>query len=302
MTSPFNDLFETVLPDSRGGRIYFKVFELFVVVSAIHLAWKWAGYIPRLTDTVEPVGLAAYINLSFVVDPVVAWGMALALTASASTGFVRIRLLGRYGYAVAFMLMLVLFAARFSQGKIPHSANLVGMAVLALALGMLLFRNAHDRARFVLGFTYFYVGLAYTLAGIAKLVGTGLTWPDGRHLWMWINEKSIDVFAKYGQLDLNWVQHLALDHRLFATAMLTFGWVTELTAFLLWWERFRRPLIVLILMLHFGIWMSMNIMFKLSIFELVILLLPLPMLIDRYGEKSARSIVDRLDTLTARIF
>ncbi len=147
MRNPFSDLFETVVPDSTGGRIYYKIFEMFVAVFTIQLAWEWALYVPRLTEVVLPLGLAVYFDMAFVQNAVVANGLALALTVGVLVGVFQVRTVGRYGYAVSFLLLLILYAARFSQGEIPHSANLFGMALLAVALGVLFFKNILDKLR-----------------------------------------------------------------------------------------------------------------------------------------------------------
>ena len=150
-----------------------------------------------------------------------------------------------------------------------------------LALAMPAFTDASHRRRFTLGFTYFYVGLGYTLAGISKLGGTGLNWADGRHLWMWVNEKGVDVLSKTGVFELNVLQELVLASLTVATLILAFGILTELFAFLMWFRKLRTPVIMGVLALHVGIDIIMNIFFYLSVMLLVILGLPWAKWIDR---------------------
>ena len=149
------------------------------------------------------------------------------------------------------------------------------------SLAALFFRRPVQVRRFTLGFTYFFAGLGYTLAGISKLVGTGVSWADGRHLWMWIYEKGVDALSKTGVADFNLLQELALADHTVATAFLAFGMLTELGAWLMWWRRFRTPVILAVLGLHLGIFWVMNIMFYLAFYELVLLGLPWAAWIDR---------------------
>ena len=277
--NPFHSLFTDSIPDTAGGRVFFKLFELFLVGFTIQLSWEWAIYTLRLREVVLPLGIANYIDVSFMFGNSLPLVTAAAISIVFIAGFFRIN---RWSYLVGMLLFHVLFAVRFSQGEIPHSANLFGMSVLGLAIAMPFFDEAIGRQRFTLGFTYFYLGLAYTLAGICKLIGTGAGWSDGRHLWMWINEKAVDHFSKFGIFELNWLQRLSLDSHVVATLVLTVGLVTEICAVLVWWRRFRKPVLIAILVMHFGIWISMNIMFKLSVYELLLLLLPLPAIFDNY--------------------
>ncbi len=44
------------------------------------------------------------------------------------------------------------------------------------------FRSEESRRRFNFGFLCFFVELKYTFGAVFKLIGTGITWPDVRHL------------------------------------------------------------------------------------------------------------------------
>lgn len=272
-------LFDFERESTTGEAVFFKLFEAFVATGTLYLAWTWGAYILRISDVVLPLGLAQYVDVSFMFGNVLPLVNAGVISLLVLLGFFR---LTRYAYLAAFLLLHLQYAARYSLGEIPHSANMLGMTVLAFALAMLIYDRPVHRRRFALGFTYFFVGLGYTLAGLSKLVGTGLAWSDGRHLWMWINEKGIDAFSKTGVLDYNWLQTLSLEQYWVATAFLTFGLLTELVAFLMWWKRFRMPVIVAVLGLHLGIYIIMNIMFYLSFIELIFLGFPWAVWIDRF--------------------
>jgi len=279
------NLFGFDLPDSTGQRIFRKVFELFLVIATCQLVWEWGNYTLRISDVVLPLGLARYLDISFMHgNTLPLWNAGLISILMVWAFFGR----NRWLYAVAFGLMLFQYAARFSLGEIPHSANLVGMGVLGYALGRMFYAEQVDGSRFAIGFSYLSVGLSYTFAAWSKLIGTGLFWSDGRHLWMWINEKAVDEIARSGFVELNFIQEIALSSQTVATLFLLFGMITEFFAFLFCFKRLRLPVGVAILMLHIGIWLTMDIMFTLSVWEVTILTLPWAFWIDWYiGRRGA---------------
>lgn len=277
------NLFGFEKEETAGEALFFKIFEVFIAWGTIYLAWYWGTYILRISDVVLPLGLAIYVDMSFMFGnslPLINAGLITALTL---LGFFRVT---RYAYLIAFLLLHLQYAARFTLGEIPHSANMFGMIVLGIGLAMLLFKNPTYRRRFTIGFTYFFLGLGYTLAAFSKFIGTGITWSDGRHLWMWVNEKGIDAFAKSGVLEFNALQQLILNEHWVATAFLTIGLLSELVAFAVWWRRFRMPVMLAILALHTGIYLVMNILFVLSMYELVLLAFPWALWIDRLLERT----------------
>lgn len=275
--NPFKHLFDFDREETTGEIVFFKIFELFVAGGTLFLAWTWGEYILRISDVVLPLGIAQYIDISFLFEHSLSLVNAAVISVLVVLGFFRVT---RYAYLGAFLLLHLQYAARYSLGEIPHSANMLGMTLLGVALAMLLFQSSLHRRRFTMGFTYFFVGLGYTLAAISKLVGTGITWPDGRHLWMWINEKSVDVLSKTGTLDLNWLQEWALSDYTVATVFLAFGLLTELFAFLMWWRPLRTPVVLAVIALHVGIDLVMRIFFYLAVIELALLALPWARFID----------------------
>lgn len=275
--NPFKHLFDFEREETTGEIVFFKIFELFVAGGTLFLAWTWGQYILRISDVVLPLGIAQYIDVSFLFEHSLSLVNAAVISVLVVLGFFRVT---RYAYLGAFLLLHLQYAARYSLGEIPHSANMLGMTLLGVALAMVLFQTALHRRRFTMGFTYFFVGLGYTLAAVSKLVGTGITWPDGRHLWMWINEKSVDVLSKTGTMDMNWLQELALSDYTVATVFLAFGLLTELFAFLMWWRPLRTPVVLAVIGLHIGIDIVMRIFFYLAVIELALLALPWARLID----------------------
>lgn len=290
-----HNLFDFERPQTTGELIFFKGFELFLLLAVSNLAWSWGLYILRMSDVVLPLGVARYLDITFMFEHQLSLINAAAVTGLMLAGYFR---LTRYAYFAGFLLLHVQYAARYTLGEIPHSSNMLGMTLLGLSLAMLLFSDDLHRRRFTLGFTYFFIGLGYTLSAFCKLIGTGITWPAGRHLWMWINEKSIDAFAKTGVLEFNLLQELALSGHATATIFLTIGLLTELFAFLAWWKKFRTPVLVAVIGLHVGIYLVMNIFFRLSVYELILLAFPWAAWLD--GLTSRVSWMQALERLSVR--
>lgn len=294
----FKQLFDFDRPETPGEVLFFKLFELFIVYATLNLAWQWGFYTLRISDIVLPLGMARYVDVSFMFGDVLPLVNAALITILAVLGFFRV---GRFAYLAAFLLLHLQYAARFSLGEIPHSANMLGMTLLGLALAMAAFDEARPRRRFTMGFTYFFVGLGYTLAAFCKLIATGPSWADGSHLWMWVFEKGVDAYAKTGVFGFNFLQELILGSHLLATVFLTIGLVTEFFAFLMWWPRFRTPVVLGVIALHVGIYVVMNILFIFSMYELIFLAFPWAVWIDRaLRHATVRALLRPLQGLSLR--
>ncbi len=283
MNSLIKNLFTLDDPDSFGVKAYLRLFELFTATYTIIYAWKWGSYIPRISDVVLPLGLAHYIDVSIFFGDVMPWVLASILTLVTLAAF----LFRKYSwlYLPAFFLLQLLYAIRFSLGEIPHSSNLVGFSLLGLGLGFAFFDKNRQALHFAYGFVIFFAGLGYTTAAFCKLIGTGFHWVDGAHLWLWIAEKSTDVLSAEGSYNLNLLQMIALDKRIYATLILLTGIVTEFFAFLIWWKK-ARPFVTLALIgMHIGIYLAMNIFFLPYMIEFVIIGFPLYILFDKLNKK-----------------
>ena len=281
------NLFDFERETTPGEVLFFRIFEGFILFATIEMAWTWGLYARRISEVVSPLGMAIYIDMSVFYGNALPLVNAGLITGLVVVGFFRF---WRWGYLLALVLMHFQFVMRYTLGANPHGSNLVGMTLLALGLAMLVFKDARLQRRFTLGMTYFFVGLAYTSAGLCKLIGTGLSWVDGRHLWLWINEKGIDRLAGTGVLDFNLVQEIALSSSVLATGFLIVGLLTELTAFLMWWRRLRTVIVLAVIGLHIGIYTTMNIRSTYMMIELMFLALPwaawLDVLIRRFGAGS----------------
>lgn len=264
-------LFDQPEADTPLGAWHFRIWEFFIAAHSAYYGWEWGFYVLRNTDVVLSLGMARYIDVSLFFENSAALWNAGAITLLVGIGLAR---RWRYAYALAMVLLHMQYVTRFSQGEIPHSSNLVGMGLLALALTSIAFRDEVDRRRFAWASTWFFVGLGYTSAAVCKLVATGITWPDGRHLWLWMAEKAVDHLSKTGAFEFNVLQQLAADHWPVATLVLTVGLVTELSGVLMWFPRTRIWIGLGLIGLHLGIGWTMNIFFKSFMVELVIIAFP----------------------------
>ncbi len=273
-----HNLFDFEREETAGEILFYRLIELVILYWTIKYAWRWGPYLDRLGDVVLPLGIAEYIDIRFMFSHHLGIVNAVAMTVMALAGFLR---LWRGAYLVTLLLFHLHYVARFSQGEISHGANFVGMAVLALAAATLAFRDPRLVRRTALGLCFFFFGLGYTTAAWCKLGATGLDWPSGHHLWMWIQERTVDTFSKSGVVEYNWLQELALRHYWVGTAILTFGLLTEFFAFLMWFKRLRPYIMTALVGMHVGIWAVMKLTFSANTYLLLLLAFPLYVLIDR---------------------
>jgi hypothetical protein len=268
MRSVIESIFGFRHPVSRGEAIGFRLIEMVTSVFTLHYAWKWALYMMRLEDVFLPLGIAHYLDVSVFFQSPWPFVNAALISGLVIAGAFR---LYRHGYLGALILLHVQYAARFSQGEIPHSQNATGVLLLALGMGAVFSASPALRQRFSMGIAYLLIGFGYTSAAFCKLVATGWTWPDGRHLWLWTHEKSIDVISATGHFELNLLQEYALDHWWIATAFLTVGLVSEFFAVGMAFRRYRSLIVSVVLGLHAGIYLTMNILFFQTTVLLVLL-------------------------------
>jgi len=272
-----DQLFDFDRHETRGEVVFFTLFEAVVLGILLYQLWGWAFYMQTISDVVLPLGLANYLDVTFMFDSVWPFVNSVALTGLLLAGYWRLH---RGAYAVAFGLLLLQYAARYTLGEISHGTNLTAMVLLALAIAALAFRQGMARRRFVLGFVYFYTGLAYTLAAWSKLIGTGPHWIDGRHLWLWLHEKAIDTLALQGQHSFNLLQDLAFSHYYLASFFLLAGLLTEFFAWLFWLKPTRLYAGLALLGMHAGIFLMLHITFWMNVVLLVLLTLPWARWID----------------------
>lgn len=270
--------------ESVGEILHFKLFELYMVYHIIWTVWYWGMYTLRITDVVLPLGLAQYIDITFMYGNNLPILNALIISIIVVLAF--FRKVPVWTYMLALILMHFQYIARYSLGEISHGAHLTGMTLLVFAMGIIIFKSSKERRRFIWGAVFFFVGISYSSAGISKLIGTGPTWIDGHHLWIWMGEKSIDILSRDGVYTTNSLQDLAWSSRLLATLILLSGLLIEVFGFLFWYERTRPFIAALTIGMHIGILYSMNIRFDASIAQVLIIGFPWYILFDIYFEKS----------------
>lgn len=292
MSNPFKNLFDYESPETQGEQVYFRIFELIIIYFAIKYAWEWGLYMDRISDIVLPLGIANYLDLSFMFGSQLPIINAILITLVLVCAF--FRLITRYAYLIGLILLHIQYAARYTLGEIPHSANLIGMTILCFGLAHLFFTDQKITHRFSMGAVYFFCGLGYTSAGISKLIATGPLWVDGRHLWLWMSEKSVDILSRTGTFEYNWLQEFAFEHYIIATIILMSGLLIELSGILMWWKKLRPYIITLIIGTHIGIQMTMNIVFMAFMVQLVLMAYPWSSLIN--------SVIDSLNNFKSKSF
>lgn len=249
-----------------GAWVHFRLFELFVAAWAIAYAWTWGFYTFKSSIVILELGLANYIPVASLFGPpsmVIAAVMTLGIIVS-------ITRVSRWGYLIAILALHLQYVVRFSQGEIPHSSNLIGFALLALAIGFATHKDSVAQIRFTWGFVWFFVGLGYTSAAISKLMGTGITWIEGQHLVLWIHEKAIDYASMTGSWTPNILQSAILNSAWVGTLSLFIGWFTEAIGVLMWSRRLRPWVVLVTIGMHFGITWTMNIVFVAFVMQLVL--------------------------------
>ena len=275
----YRNLFPFEEVETRGKFYAFKMVELIVLLFTIKFAYDWGFYIQRIGEVVLPLGIAQYIDVSFMFSNNISVVNGAIMIIAALAGFFR---LSRYAYAICFASFHLHYVSRYCLGEISHGSNLIGMAIFIFAVGHIAFQEGKNFRVFSMGMAHFYFGMGYTSAGICKLIGTGPTWIDGSHLWMWIGERSVDVTSRMGEFAPNFLQEWILANHTFATVVLLFGLMAELASFLLWF-RFTRPWATIIVIgMHQGISTSMNILFLENMIILIAVGLPWYILFDRF--------------------
>jgi hypothetical protein len=201
--------------------------------------------------------------------------------------------MNRFSYLIAVLLFHLQYVARFSQGEISHGSNMVGIAVLALAVAHLFFEDSANQRKFAVGATVFFFGLGYTSAAFCKLIGTGPDWIAGSHLWLWMAERATDKLSQHGTFSYNLLQELILENRWMATVTLLFGLVTEFFGFLFWFKKTRPIAATLLIMMHIGILLTMNISFSKYMYLLLLLGYPWYQLFDKVLSMKPDSILNK---------
>ncbi len=292
------NLFDFERRETAGEILFYRFFELFMGYQVLKYAWIWGKDMLLQQEVILPLGIANLIDVSFLFNHSLSLVNAALISLLFVAGYLRWT---RWGYMGALLLLHLQYAARFSLGEISHGSNFVGTALLAMGVATLVFREAPYIRRAALGLCYFFFGLGYTTAAFSKLIGTGPHWVDGRHLWMWINERAVDVYSSTGLFEINALQSLALDWQWLATIILVFGLVTELFGFTMWFRKARPYIVTLLIGMHFGIQWTMRITFTSNLILLILLGYPWRLLLNRLLEKLDEAKQTRIEQLTRKM-
>jgi len=66
MSTLLNRLFDFDRQETAGEMLFYRLFELLIMYWVVTFAWKWGLYIQRLGDVVLPLGIANYLDVSFM--------------------------------------------------------------------------------------------------------------------------------------------------------------------------------------------------------------------------------------------
>lgn len=278
------ELFSFEVPATRGELLAFRAIELIVCAFTLDTIWPWAVAIQRHTAVILPLGLAQYIDITLLFGPQAYVAAALA-SVLIVLGFLRVR----YAYAGALLVFHLLYAARYCLGEISHGSNFAGTAVLALAVGTALARDAQSIQKTTLGFLCFFFGIGYTSAGVCKLVATGPDWAAGEHLILWMRERGVDMLSSRGVFQDNSVRQYLLAHPGAGAFTLGFGLVAELAGVCLWFRRLRPFVAGALIAMHTGIGLTMGLYFPQNITLLACVGFPWGRWLDALLERAAPS-------------
>lgn len=282
----YRHLFQFDREETRGDYLLVKLIEVVMIYQVFLYAWSWASYMPLLSEVILPLGLANYLDVSFMFQPAFAYANAFVITVFILVGF-----LGkwRFAYLIALLFFHLHYVARYSQGEISHGSNLIAMVLLSFALAAIFFSDKATRRKVTFGFIIFFAGMGYVSAALSKLIGSGLIWSDGIHMYLWMGERSIDRLSQDGFFEFNILQQMMFEHYWLSTLILSFGLFVELTGFLLWFKKTRWIQATLLISMHIGILLTMNIYFGPYIYILFIIGYPWNDLMDKLLEKKPHS-------------
>lgn len=239
----------------------------------------------------DPVTLLAWLPAEVLFDDVLYWTLRWAFVGFAVLWALHLALpWSSWLAALAFTATVSVYQQRWSS--VDHTLHVTNMALLAWALGYHaaagVMRRARRQGRFwstpvfprwTRWLAVVHVALFYGLAGISKLRVSGLDWPNGLSLQLWIHV--------FGQRDTAMSQWL-LGHRGAAAAVQWAALTVELSALAAPLSRLARPVVGLALVaMHVGIWRSFGWSFAGNVVVAVLVLLPVEELADRLGSGAA---------------
>jgi hypothetical protein len=273
----WSNLFDPAHGAGLGAWVRFHLLETVVCALSIYDMLSWVPTIGRQTKLLYPTGIARFVDVGFLFDAERArLNVALAAILMVASAVGRFRA----GYLLAFLCFHLQYCVRFGMGKLQHDSNPLGFALLALGLSYLAFDSREERSQAAEGWTVLLLSIGYFLAGVAKLVVTGPTWPRGSHLWHWIAEKRVDSLIQTGHVGESFVENLVLGSEGLATALLLSGLLTELASCMLWWRPVRRYIMLALVGMHVGIAVVMRITFLNNACLLLLLALPIGEVVD----------------------
>ena len=285
VTSVTDQIFEFDRPVTPGEQWVFRAFELFVTAGLGYLCWNWGFEVGRLVQGAFHEWAPKYAG-SLLDAQTLAFVNASLITLLLGLGWFRIW--DRYVYLAALPLIHMQFVGRYWPEVGVHQSQLVGMSLLAIGLAFFFFESSSLRLRFALGSSYALISVSYFLAALSKLRQGGLGWIDGNNFQMMLSANQVHRIARDRSFAFNALQELVMSYGFLGTLILAFGLLTELSAFLICFRRFRIYSATAILLLHLGVIAAMNISFPWNMSLLLLLGYPWAVLIESTGFHNIR--------------
>lgn len=260
--------------------------------------------IRTFTSQPEPNGLANYVDITFLANPHISVILRVLMFISAVM-YISSKLMP---ISVGYMLfyLVALGTLKNSQGAIGHGTQIVALVLLGQFCGYcwysylklrkqpLNFKNNLTNHDFAVYFSQQAIAAAYVVAGIMKLIKSGIVWKMGVPIPGWIkdlpmiavgivkthsqqyyNVLSAETLER-GNIIANWI----INHPNLTRIIFSGGLFLELFAFLILLNRRWSILIgISLIFMHLGIFEIMQLNFKYNIYVLLIYTVNIPFLI-----------------------
>lgn len=233
-------------------------FARVVIGLALLVAWPNPGRITRVSGIPYPHGLSALVDLSLLVQP----AAVAVLTAAYGIAVIAFVLRVRQGISGLLAAGLLALVTHLTESQWPHGIGLHNGAILpgatltAYSIAFLITRRRSltEREWFGVEAACGIVAAGYSLAGLSKLLGSGLGWAQGANLSIHIATHSHSGAAFMRPLRLWVAENVQL------CTLLGIGTLLVECSFLAYtWQKARKPYAILVTCMHTSISILMGL-------------------------------------------
>lgn len=285
--------------NKQGLKTQYHPFEIISIrILFAALIFKTFYSFPTFSQQEFPIGIARIIDLTFLANPTVqlilniCFGLALICYV-----FGKFRILST-GYLLMHSIGLV--SLFYSQGSVGHGYNIVSLVILAQFIAYVVHRlgepiskpghklNVDDVAMY---FSQQMIAAVYVIAGVTKLIRSGFVYGiipgwvrDLQYVSVQIVKSHDQSYYAYLDPSIlergNWIAGVLLANEFLTRLCFGVGLCLELFAFLMLINRRWSVLMGgLLIVLHVGIAVIMNLHFRENIYVLIIFTLHIPWLL-----------------------